>query len=413
MNVDNDFQIPRVNPEALMPVEIIETGSEFDKGLPQQGVGLCLSGGGFRAMLFHAGALLRLNEAGLLSQLDRISTVSGGSIIAGVLAQNWSRLAFDDKGVAGEFDTQLIKPIRDFADKSIDVSSVLRGLLLPGSPADRVVAAYKRYLYGEASLQDLPDSPRFIFNAFNVQSGALWRFSKPYMADWRVGLIRSPRLLLAQAVAASTAFPPFFSPLRLRLKEDEYQPGSGGGLQHAPFTTDVHLSDGGVYDNLGLETVWKRYDTVLVSDGGGQTQPEANPSTYWPQHTYRIFSLVDKQVRSLRKRQVIDSYKRYTEGITRGVDLQDPLFRMTARRGTYWGIRSDIENYHLPTALNCPEEKTTRLAEISTRMARLEPDVQERLINWGYAICDAALRKHYDPTLPIPADFPYPATGVG
>ena len=30
------------------------------------------------------------------------------------------------------------------------------------------------------------------------------------------------------------------------------------------------LSDGGVYDNLGLETVWKRYQTVLVSDGGGK-----------------------------------------------------------------------------------------------------------------------------------------------
>ena len=31
---------------------------------------------------------------------------------------------------------------------------------------------------------------------------------------------------------------------------------------------EIHLTDGGVYDNMGLETVWNRYDTVLVSDAG-------------------------------------------------------------------------------------------------------------------------------------------------
>ena len=45
---------------------------------------LCLSGGGYRAMLFHVGALWRLNELGLLPRLDRVSSVSGGSITAGV-----------------------------------------------------------------------------------------------------------------------------------------------------------------------------------------------------------------------------------------------------------------------------------------------------------------------------------------
>jgi NTE family protein len=411
MNPDNDFLADNV--QTVVPVELVKTGSQFDSGLPEQGIGLCLSGGGFRAMLFHAGVLWRLNEAGILSQVDRISTVSGGSIIAGVLARNWSRLAFDANGVACEFHTQLIEPIRDFAAKNIDVVSVVRGLLFPGSAADRVVAAYKRYLYGEATLQDLPDTPRFVFNAFNVQSGALWRFSKPYMADWRVGSIPQPRLPLAQAVAASTAFPPFLSPLRLKLAEEDYEPRSGADLQRAPFTTDVHLSDGGVYDNLGLETVWKRYETVLVSDGGGQAMPEASPSIYWANHTLRIFALIDRQVRSLRKRQVIDSYKRYTDGISGGVDPQNRLFRMTARRGTYWGIRSQIEDYRLPTALKCPAEKTILLAGIPTRMASLERGLQEQLINWGYAVCDAALRKHYDPGLSAPRDFPYPAAGVG
>ena len=44
---------------------------------------MCLSGGGFRATLFHLGALRRLNEIGMLQFIDTFSSVSGGSIING------------------------------------------------------------------------------------------------------------------------------------------------------------------------------------------------------------------------------------------------------------------------------------------------------------------------------------------
>ena len=53
---------------------------------PEEGIALALSGGGFRATLFHIGACWRLLELGVLSKLKRISSVSGGSIFAGVLA---------------------------------------------------------------------------------------------------------------------------------------------------------------------------------------------------------------------------------------------------------------------------------------------------------------------------------------
>ncbi|RWX58804.1 patatin-like phospholipase family protein, partial [Mesorhizobium sp. M2A.F.Ca.ET.039.01.1.1] len=69
-------------------------------------LGLCLSGGGYRAMLFHAGALCRLNEAGLLQKLDMVSSVSGGSIAAGLLAVLWPRFVFA-AGVASNFDIYL------------------------------------------------------------------------------------------------------------------------------------------------------------------------------------------------------------------------------------------------------------------------------------------------------------------
>ena len=50
---------------------------------------------------------------------------------------------------------------------------------------------------------------------------------------------------------------------------------------------------------------------------------------------------------------------------------------------------------------------------LSTRLSRLDGDVQERVINWGYAACDAGLRAHVDDSLPAPSGFPYPAVGVG
>ena len=63
-------------------------------------IAVCLSGGGYRAMLFHLGALIRLNEAGLLKKLGRISSVSGGSITAAVLGLHWKDLSFNEAGIA-------------------------------------------------------------------------------------------------------------------------------------------------------------------------------------------------------------------------------------------------------------------------------------------------------------------------
>ncbi len=156
----------------------------------------------------------------------------------------------------------------------------------------------------------------------------------------------------------------------------------------SPSPRNVFLTDGGVYDNLGLETAWKRYQTVLVSDGGGKLQPEEEPKSDWARHSYRVLNLIDNQVRSLRKRQVIDSYK------------------SGAREGAYWGIRTNIADYELADPLDCPHDRTMALAETPTRLKRLDDIVQERLINWGYAVCDAALRKHVDPQLSKPAGFP-------
>jgi NTE family protein len=355
----------------------------------QEGIALCLSGGGYRAMLFHVGALIRLNQLGFLSRLDRVSSVSGGSITAGVLALNWKKLTFNSDGVAENLDDCSIAPIRAMALRTIDASSIIEGALLPGTVSDKVCKAYQDHLFGNATLQDLPDKPRFVINATNVQSMALCRFSKPYMWDYKVGKIPKPKIALAAAVAASSAFPPVLSPAQLHLHESDFEANTGTSLQKEPYTTDMVLTDGGVYDNLGLETAWKKYSTILVSDGGGATQPEPEPKHDWGRHAYRILNIIDNQVRSLRKRQLIGGFK---AGL---------------RKGAYWGIRTDIKNYGLPDALPFPFDQTLQLANIPTRLKRIEPEQQKALINWGYAVCDAALRAHMDmgavpsPLLPL------------
>ena len=359
------------------------------------GIALCLSGGGYRAMLFHVGALWRLNEAGYLPRIERVSSVSGGSITAGVLGLAWPKLGFDDNGVAQGFQAEVVDPLRTMAGRTIDFPAIAVGLLLPGvTIADRIAGAYRKHLFGQSTLQDLPDRPRFVFNATNLQSGVLWRFAKPYMRDYRVGEVKSPTVDLGTAVAASSAFPPFLSPVALKLDESAYTPGSGE-LQRAPFTTKPFLTDGGVYDNLGLETIWERYETILISDGGGHVKEQEKPKRLWPLHAFRVLGVIDSQVRALRKRSAIEA------------------FQAGRQKGTYWGIWTNIADYRLASTLDCPHDLTLKIAATPTRLGKMDAGTQERLINWGYAVCDAAIRRHVDESVPEAGAFPYPNTGIG
>jgi NTE family protein len=379
----NDAQVH----DALSPV------SETSDSKPEAGMALCLSGGGYRAMVFHLGSLWRLNELGYLSRLDRISSVSGGSITAGLLGLKWNRLQFVG-GIAQRLGPEVIDPIRAFAHETVDVGSVLKGFFLPGSISEKVAGAYRKHLFGNATLQDLPDDPpRFVINSTNVQTGSLWRFSKPYMRDYQVGEVKSPTVSLATAVAASSAFPPVLSPTKLELDPAQFSPASGEPYHMPPYTSEVYLSDGGVYDNLGLETAWKRYETILVSDAGLGMAADPDPGGDWASHSMRVLNMIDNQVRALRKRQLVGSY------------------RAGLRKGSYWSIRSDVSEYGPTTGLSCPPERTAELAQVATRLADLPDETQERLINWGYAICDIALRRWVDPGLPAATRFPY-ARGV-
>jgi len=369
---------------------------------PTHGIGLCLSGGGYRAMLFHLGVLWRLAELGYLGSekrtgmhgpigsLRRVSSVSGGSIVAGVLGLKWQQLKVDEDGLLERFREFVVSPVEQFADKT--TISIWSGLWagLVSSANKKVVKVYRRRLFGSATLQDLPDLPQFVINATNLQSGALWRFSKPYSRDWRVGEITTPTDSLAKVVGASSAFPPFLSPARFRYDESQYTPNSGDGLQRPPFTTRPTLADGGVYDNLGLETVFKHYQTVIVSNAGGDYKAKEKVRGDWALQSYRVLNTIDNQVRSLRKRVLIAA------------------LAQRRKYGVYWSIRGDIADYPADNKLDCPHEKTILLANIDTDLAAKDKRTQRKLINWGYAMCDAGIRSWVEDGLPAPVDFPYP-----
>lgn len=372
------------------PVRSIPGDPDTDS--PEAGIALCLSGGGYRAMLFHTGAMWRLNELGYLNRLARVSSVSGGSIAAGVLALAWKDLDFDDSGVGRQFPTLVAEKLIDLAGHTIDVESVLVGMALPGrSISERVAHAYRRLLFGDATLQDLPPDPApvFVINSTSLQTGVLFRFTRTYMADYRVGRVDNPDFPLAQAVAASSAFPPVLSPSIHDVSGYQFVAGSGDdpALGQAPYTTRLVLSDGGVYDNLGLETAWKRCQTILVSDGGGQMPPAPEPPSDWARLSVRVMKTIDNQVRTLRKQQVIDGYK---SGL---------------RTGTYWGIRSHMADFPAPSELQFEQGAVEALAAYPTRLSKVDPQMRNRLVNWGYAICDAAMRSHVD----TGAEFPPPS----
>jgi NTE family protein len=366
--------------------------SDSGDGKLEDELALCLSGGGYRAMLFHLGTLWYLNDAGYLPKLDRVSSVSGGSITAGVLATRWKDLAFDAAGKATNFGNVIVVPLRKMASTTIDAGGVIGGLLTPGTTiSDRIIKSYRKHLFGDATLQDIVDRPRFVINATNVQTGSLFRFSKPYIADYRIGMIVNPTTGVAEAVAASSAFPPILSPARLTFQHSQWTKLETDVCGRPPFTTKVVLTDGGVYDNMGIETAWKRCRRVLVSDGGGKYQPEENPSSQWVQHSLRINATIDNQVRSLRKRWVVAAF----------VDPND------AHSGTYWGMWTKPSDYPV-VGLPIDEANAEALAKTPTRLAEIDNVKQNHLINFGYGMAERAIRSYFDVNAFKPAAYPCP-----
>jgi NTE family protein len=379
-------------------------------------------------MLFHLGALWRLNQLGHLQDLKRVSSVSGGSILAGVLAAAWSNLDFDAHGRAECFEEYVATPVMDLAGRTIDVGSIFKGLLLPfTSASDQLDRAYRQYLFGDMKMQDIPSRPEFIFNATNLQTSQGWRISKYYMGDPLVGIIKSEDLRLSTVVAASSAFPPFLSPLVIDISELEFiepekAPEFRALLPPSPdvaihqkdrqaYRDRVVLSDGGIADNLGLESNWDIFenqgsdynvsfpDILFVSDGGGKSKPDPQVRWSWIWQIDRTVSIIHEQPSRLRTEILIGEYSR------------------GGKEFVFWSIRDRLRRHgDAPRDFCLPYSETTLLAELPTRLARIEETTKQRLVNWGYAAAHEAMLLYHPESIrvdSVPAQYPFPEEGIG
>lgn len=250
-------------------------------------IGLALSGGGFRAAAFHLGVMRKLAALGLLDKLDMLTCVSGGSIAGGTLALNWA--------AANKLDI-LDRYLRT---RSIAVSSFLGGALDPfESRLDKLANAYDEDLFRNESLAALSGGPRIYFNATNLATGNMFFFvagggGLAEMGEHELGIVEAPDFRISQAVAASSAFPPVFPPLR--LDRNTYGPASAVDY--------VTLTDGGVYDNLGVNPLLRSrndLDYVIVSDGGKPFEVSERPTESGVRVLEKGIDIMMEQIRGLQ-----------------------------------------------------------------------------------------------------------------
>lgn len=359
---------------------------------PATSIALCLSGGGYRSALFHLGALRRLNEVGALSRVTLVSSVSGGSILAGHLAthiQPWPTEGTQFTGWA-EAERSFLR----FIKRNIRTWPVLKRYLIPWNwlrPSTQVCAleqSYEKWLTG-LKMNELPDHPTFVFCATDMVHGVSWVFQKSRVGSYKSGYLKpAPTWPLARAIAASSCFPPVFNPMPVPAPTKAAQ----------SIASTIGLSDGGLYDNLGLEPA-ARAQITLASDGGAPFVAGVPHGLFGRVKAY--LSVMSKQAGALRKRHLIEKLNR---------DEYD---------GTYWGIDSAPERYvkDLPHNQRSPppvgyskQLAVDRIAAIRTDLDPFSDAEAAVLVNHGYCLCDVALRA-YAPSLimiPAPLNTPFP-----
>ena len=350
--------------------------------------GLALSGGGFRATLFHLGAIWRLNELSLLPAIDRISAVSGGSILTGLLAARWSRLAFEN-GVAVNFREEIVAPIWKFCGLSVDVWATI-GSVLPR--VNMLSRYYQKHLVGKYTLQDIPDHPEFVFNAAHLESGRNWIFSKSLMRTYKLGVIDFPRTRLSQVIAASSAFPPVFSPIVLRLDPNDFRKSELADLfDRTDLKKKVSLTDGGVYDNLGVHSI-RDFGTLLVSDASSPLNSKEGWSLLrgLAHRSKRPMDIAIEQTRALRRHAIVTQ-------LVQG-----------EKHGALWGIGTLLERYPLRSPFNVASGWQSQIESIRTRLNSFSDEQKAILINWGYVQCDLAVRSYYLTQATPPNLMPFP-----
>lgn len=378
--------------------------------------GLALSGGGFRATLYALGSLIRMNEDGLLTKLDTITAVSGGAIAAGYLMLKWNDLQFipidksQNRYKAVNFYDIIVKPLLEFCSGNTTCGSkIIFARINPFTSAvQEVKKKYEKFLFGEILLKDVisdDKSPEFIFYGTNLDTGSSVRINKNYIRDYNIGFAKEHNITLAEAVSISSGFPPFLSPICLDGSHWQWKDGPYQKLPAdliATLREKLTLCDGGLYDNMGLEMLWKygdkrEYDVVFSCDAGA---PFPVPWKSWWRMGYnwvgqyfRMSDIMINQQRALRKRMLVRNFE--------GKEYQ----------GAYWSIENDIGGGNgIESIMSAEEYKGyEHLKNLGTQLKGFKYPDNYKLVNLGFHHTDCSLRSWYDPSLCKPPQLPFPS----
>ncbi len=359
-------------------------------------LGISLSGGGVRALVFHLGVLKRLAESKHWDSIEHLSTVSGGSLcVAMIFAKNGGKWPSADQFL----NTVLSAAREQLTTQSLVWASVRAGFIRPFRLLNgraHLVAHVLATKWGVTmSLQDLPERPRWTINCTTYETGKNWRFSHKRMGDYLTGHVRNPDFPVADAAAASAGFPGGIGPRKLKTSEykwEDYKKGSQSETETIePRHGQYHLWDGGVYENLGSEALLKpgkglRDDInfYIGSDAGKSISRETRRGLFRP--AIRLLDCAMDQVRAVRARTI--------HGFLRGEINSHPI-------GIYvrMGIsRENIYRQFAPTA-TCPTTGPCNLrpehaefaAKFPTTLRRLKNEEFDLLLNHGYEVTDATM----------------------
>jgi predicted acylesterase/phospholipase RssA len=349
-------------------------------------IGLALSGGGFRASLYHLGLIRFLRDAGLLSEVSHITSVSGGSILAAHLVLNWDRYngsASDFDAAAAELLSFVRLDVRNRIVRRFPLMLPLRWLRWFLGLSTRKLSRtgqleyhYEKFLYGDKSLFELPEQPRLHILATNLSEGCLCAFSREGLlmlrrraeGVYRADCIQVGLATVAMAVTASSAFPGFFPPLELR--------GVDVGAVQGEFGRQAY-TDGGVFDNLGVRMFRFLEDdsapkTTLVSDVGKRIEVQGQR---------RAGGLIRTAIRAT---DIL---------MDRVWQLESETFRGTP--GFVFAPITDVLWPHEdPTALHPVIQR--QLANVRTDIDRFSDLEISGLVQHGYCIARKACRSHPD-----------------
>lgn len=347
-------------------------------------IAVCLSGGGFRAALYSLGVLRYLAEAGVLPRVAVVCGVSGGSVATAALGSG-VKAAGGHALTAEGFTDHVFEPfLGAVAENNLRQQAVWRWLrqrFRPrGRPRNLVLADVLADALFPAvdELAELPERPQLIITATELTAGRAFRFSREFIGSWDFGYAPTPNgLRVATAVAASAAAPPLVPPLQL--------PTAGSGLRQAPSV--LTLTDGGVYDNLGIE--WFQ----------GWT-PERRPAAAVAAQDLIVVNAsgpLGREDRRLLGLRALNRMRKVQYAQTQATRVRWLIAELEAGRqqGLYFGIVADPRRYRLPPpsrgsiSSDCyagalPSRLVGALAALRTDFNRFSREEADLLTYHGY-----------------------------